>query len=232
MEKSEKHRLGHKSKIKEKDNNQIKAKSRKIKEQTKESNALKNSILVNGEVSILQNHSNQIQKKQELPLQDEDSYNGIQLQKIKDPQSIKVPSSSSIINQQNTQKILFGYISEEIICPYCHKTMKTDIEQDFNCASCIIFCISFLFPPLFMFFMVCGNIEECICEFSCENISCNICDSQCGCCYYLSCCSCPRSENPNCCCCDVEHYCSKCGKLIGRKNSLSSLCPSCCCCCC
>ena len=232
MEKSEKNRLGHKSKLKEKDKNQIKGKSSKIKQQAKENNPQQNNILLNGEVSIIQNNSNQIQKNQNLPLQDEDSCYQIQQQKIKDQQSIEVPSSSENINQQMDQKILLGYVSQEIICPYCHKTMKTNIEEGFNCVSCIIFCISFLFPPLFMFFMLCGSIEKCKCEFSCDQQRISICSSHCDCCYCLNCCTCIQKDNKHCCCCDIEHYCAKCGKLIGTKSSFSNLVPTCCCCCC
>lgn len=246
MEKSEKNRLDYKSKKKEKDKTHIKGKSKKIKEQAKENNPHQLNILLNNEVPIKKNQSNQNQKKQNLPLQDTASYNQMQMQRqnmIDDLQSyqnqviminqgVETPPASSIINQQNDSKIRFSSKSQEIICPYCHKNVRTTIEEEFNCISCIIYSLSFIFPPLFLYFMVCTNIEVCKCQFSCEKTSCHICYSKCGCFYYLSCCSCPQSDdNGQCCFCDIEHYCPNCGKLIGRRDSFH-ICPPCCNCCC
>ena len=238
MDKSENNRLDHNSKIKNKVKTQNKGKSKKKQEEAEENNPHQHATLLNGEVSIIQN-----QKNQNLPLQDSSSYNQMQKQNMIDSQSYpnpviminpgveSPPASDIIINQQNDSKIHFSSKSQKIICPYCHKKVKTDIEEEFSCLSCIVYSLSFLFPPLFMYFMLCGNIEECICKFSCEETSCRICDSECGCCYYLKCCSCIDDQSSHCCFCDIEHYCSNCGKLIGRRNSLH-LCPPCCNCCC
>ena len=241
MEKSEKSRLDHNPKKKK-----HKGKSKKKQEQTKENNPYQNNILLNGEVSIIQNQLNQNQKKKNLPFQEADSYNQIQKQNMINSQSnpnsviminpgVEAPSAADINNQQDHSKIRLRSKPQEITCPYCHQNMKTSVEEEFNCASFIIYSLSFfLFPPLFLYFMTCATIEECKCIFSCEKYSWTwtfcfcCCDCDC-CCYYLSCCSCPeKDKDGQCCFCDIEHYCSNCGKLIGRRDSLH-LCPPCCC---
>ena len=236
MEKSEKSRLEHNSNKKKK-----KGKSKKKQEQIKENNPYQNNILLNGEVPIVQTQLNPNQIKQNLPLQEASSFSQIQRQNIIDSQlspnpviiinpGVEASPANDIINQENLSRIRFGSKPQKMICPYCHQNMKTNVEEEFNCVSFIIYSLSFLFPPLFLYFMVCANIEECKCGLSCEK-----CNSwtfclciECDCCYYLSCCSCPDSDkNKNCCFCDIEHYCSKCGKLICRKSSFH-LCPPCC----
>ena len=115
-------------------------------------------------------------------MQEADSYNQIQRQNIIDSQlypnqvvmnnpGVEASPAIDIINQENHSRIRFGSKPQEIICPYCHRNMITNVEQEFNCVSFIIYSLSFLFPPLFLYFMVCTTIEECKCKFSCEKYS-------------------------------------------------------------
>ena len=166
MEKSEKSRLDHNPKKKHK------GKSKKKQEQTKENNPYRNNILLNGEVSIIQNQLNPNQKKQNLPFQEADSYNQIQKQNMINSQlnpntviminpGVEAPSAADINNQQDHSKIRLRSKPQEITCPYCHQNIKTNVEEEFNCASFIIYSLSFfLFPPLFLYFMTCATIEE------------------------------------------------------------------------
>ena len=114
--------------------------------------------------------------------------------------------------------------TQEFACPYCHKIMKTNIDERCNCVSFLFYLLLFIIPPLIFIYAILIDITGCYCELECR--ACQDC-----CCFYPSCCRCPQREHLDCrCCCDVNHYCPYCGKLIGTRNACDAICPPCCCC--
>ena len=242
MEKSDNKRLSHKSqsktkaKTKNKNNNIIKVNSILKKRTTMENIPQKQNFNLNNKISIIQN----------LPIQDAASNYQMQPQMNMFPQQYAQPvlisnqgggippQNTYIINQNsvinvnninNVNNIEFGTKAGTYLCPNCQMNVSTNIQSQCNCCSFLIFALMMIIFPVFMTYVMCIDIEDCRCEFGC-GVSTN------GCCY-PKCCSCPdRRTVADCnCCCDVEHYCSNCGKLIGTRDSLKEICPPCCRCC-
>ena len=147
------------------------------------------------------------------------------------PQMPNIPYINNINNINNQQVddniIRLRGRSQMFTCPYCHKVMKTNIEDKCNCGSCLVYFFIFLIPiTIFIYFFFINN-TGCECKFECR-----LTDRGCGC--FPTCCRCPERDNmDNChCCCDVDHYCPYCRKLIGTRNAWADICPPCCCCCC
>ena len=224
MERSEKYRFSHKSKEKEKDKKKKKGDSAKIKD-----NISQQQDLISG--SIVQNQSNQTQIKNNLPLQDSSSFNQNQNQKMMYSHPVVVVNQGQGVpqtclnNQTNNFKIKVSIKPIKIICPYCHQSVSTIIEDKCNCCSFFCYMIMMIIFPVFLIYIMCVNIEDCYCKFGCAY-------SDKGC--FPTCCVCPnRSNLDGClCCCDVSHYCPSCGNFIGLRNSVSDICPPCCCSCC
>ena len=101
----------------------------------------------------------------------------------------------------------FGFGPAKIRCPYCLVDGSTKTEESFSCCACFACCLNIIIIPL----LICaalagGGGGDCDC-----NCNCNCCNGK--------------------CCTDVNHYCSNCGKLIGKRDSLKEICPffkSCC----
>ena len=147
------------------------------------------------------------------------------------PQNPNIPYINNInIQRVNDNIIRLRGKTQEFTCPYCHKYMKTSTENKCNCGSCLIYVLIYAIPITLFFYFFCINNSECECKFECRDAS----DSDGRCCCIPTCCRCyGRDNTDDCnCCCDVEHYCPFCGKLIGTRNAWSDICPPCCCCCC
>lgn len=97
----------------------------------------------------------------------------------------------------------FGLCSTQIICPYCNANAATRIEERFNCCSCICCLLNIILIPL----LICSALT------SSGDCNCN-CDCNCGC-----------EKCNGKCCCDINHYCPICGKMIGTRDSLKEICP-------
>ena len=130
-----------------------------------------------------------------------------------------------IKNQTEDLTIEVGVKPEEIICPYCHQKISTIINDKCSCSSCFFYSVMIIIFPIFIIYIMCINIEDCICEFGCS-FSAN------GCCF-PTCCRCISRDNlDGClCCCDVDHYCPGCGNFIGKRDACLYICPSSCWCC-
>ena len=138
-----------------------------------------------------------------------------------------VNNVDNVDNVNNVNNITFGGNPGNYLCPHCKMNVTSNIEDKCNCLTCIIYLIMFIIFPIYIIYVICIDIEYCSCEFECA------CTND-GLCCYPKCCSCPnrQSKYDNCqCCCDTQHYCSNCGKLIGTKNSCIEICPPCCRCC-
>ena len=241
MKRNEKLKSNHKSKIKSKDKIKIKKISKIIKEypiQDKTSN--RPTILLNNELSIVQDQNKQILNFQNQALVDQSTNRQFQPPEIisqMQPQTMIIPQPNSqpviIANSGGAppfsgnnipptgSQIIFRVKPQEITCPYCNSIMLTNTEDKCNFCSCIIFFLMFISFFIAIYF-TCIDIEDCYCKFEFRSSD--------NCCCYPSCCRCPNRENA--CCCDVEHYCSHCGKLIGTRNSCVEMWPPCCRCCC
>ena len=143
------------------------------------------------------------------------------------------PQNTYIINQNydnnnnninNVNNITFGGKPGTYLCPHCKMNITSYIEEKCNCLTCIIYLIMFLFFPAIIVYSMCIDIEYCRCEFECKCAN----NFPCAC---PKCCSCPNRKSDGRDCCDTEHYCSNCGKLIGTRDSCVEICPPHCRCC-
>ena len=223
-----------------------KIKSKKNKRQNSElismnplkiSNQNQQTMVINDAMSKEQMVVSQYSNQQNLPLQANQMFAQQSPQPIiitnraeyAVPQIPIIPYVNNInnINNQPVNNIIrFRAVPQEFICPYCHKFMRTNLNNSCNCGSCLVYCFILVFPITLIFYMLCINITDCECVFECRTTS-----DGCGC--FPTCCRCPERDNlDKCqCCCDVEHYCPYCGKLIGTRNAWGDICPPCCCCC-
>jgi len=246
MKKNEKHKFNHKSKINSKDKVKNRKNSKIVKEYPiKDKTSNRPTILLNNELSIVQNQNKKILNIQNPALVDQSTIRQFQSPEIisqMQPQTMVIPQPNSqpviIANSgdnpsisndnipQNDSEIIFKVIPQEILCPHCKCIISTNTEEKCNFFSCIFYFIILIFPVFFVFYELCIDIEDCYCEFECR-------PSNDGCCCFPYCCRCPnRPTFKDClCCCDVEHYCSHCGKLIGTRNACIEICPRCCRCC-
>ena len=122
-----------------------------------------------------------------------------------------------MINQLTPNKafvpLKFGYNSLQIICPYCHQSVSTRIEESFNCCTCLTYLFIIILIPILLVLAVYAGCGAASCgNSSCD---CNCCDSTCCICGAYAC---------NCCR-DYNHYCSNCGQRLGSKDSFHELCP-------
>ena len=232
MERNDKKKISHKSKRKSIDKTFIKRKSQIIKSRPKIDNiARRPTVLLNGELSLVQNPSHNLRKRRTVQLNAQSSYYHMQPQLImfQQPNSNKsiIPNQlgdpALSVNQKIDPKIEFGARPEKIKCPYCQRIMMTNIEDRCNCCSFFPYFLMFIVPFIIIFYIFCINVEYCACEFGCK-----VADN--SCCFYPTCCSCVIRPNlDDCrCCLDVDHYCSHCGKLIGNRNACTDICPPCC----
>ena len=227
MEKNEKHRLNNNGKGKKR----IKGNNKKIKDNTQENMSQSkqtNTIIANGGVIIVQNQPNHHPNSYNLPLQDSARDYQMQPQKMVQPvimanlEGGEAPQYISNNAQPIDSKIKVGAKPYKYRCPYCHKIALTNVEEECNCLSFLIYMIMFIIFPIFLIYVTCIDIEECICQWGCGMTDNGIC--------FPTCCRCPdRGTFDKCsCCCNVTHYCSNCGKLIGTRDAYSHICPSCC----
>ena len=219
MEKSENHRLKHKSKTLVLDNKEI------IDKDTREI-PIQENIPRQQYLSL----NNQVSPPQNLPIQDASSNYQMQPQINMFPQQYAQPVI--IVNQGGimpqtyyNNNIKTKKIKQET-CPHCHQILLTRVEESCNCFSCIIYTIMIILFPVFVCYIAFLDCEGCTCR----------CDYgwDPGCKPYIRCCSCPdRHTFDKCsCCCDINHYCSNCGKLLSNKNACIEICPPYCRCCC
>ena len=189
------------------------------------------------------NNNNKISIVQNLPLQDSSSNYQMQPQINMFPQQYAQPviisnqgginpqnpyvnNQNCINNINNVNIITFGREPDIYLCPNCQMNVPTNIATKCNCCSFLIFALMMIIFPIFVIYVVCIDIEYCKCGFEC---ACAV-SSEGVPCPYPKCCSCPDRHSA-CDCCDVEHYCSNCGKLIGTRDSCKEICPPCCRCC-
>ena len=128
---------------------------------------------------------------------------------IKNNQQQSIPMTNQI-NPIQVGSLVFGYVPEQIICPYCNKIALTRIEESFNLLACCCCAFKVIFIPCaYIFTGGCGGgSTECKCQG----------DECCGCNCWI-CNECRRK-----CCHDVNHYCPNCGKKIGTWDSLKAHC--------
>ncbi len=164
MKRNEKLKSNHKSKIKSKDKIKIKKNSKIVKEypiEDKTSN--RPTILLNNELSIVQNQNKQILNIQNPVLVDQSTIRQFQSPEIisqMQPQTMIIPQPNSqpviIANSGGAppfsgnnipptgSKIIFRVKQQEITCPYCNSIMLTNTEDKCNFCSCIIFFLMFM----------------------------------------------------------------------------------------
>ena len=91
----------------------------------------------------------------------------------------------------------FGKYQMEFVCPYCQQLIKTKIEENFNCCTCIFCC---MVSVLLVFALCAGGEGSCSGDCSCSSCECK-------------------------CCIDVKHFCPNCGQKLGENDSCKRLCP-------
>ena len=180
MKRNEKRKSNHKSKIKPKDKIKIKKNSKIIKEypiQDKTSN--RPTILLNNELSIVQNQNKQILNIQNPVLVEQST-----IRQFQSPEIIsQMQPQTMIIPQQNSQpviiansggappfsgnnipptgsQIIFRVKPQEILCPHCKCIISTNTEEKCNFFSCIFYFIILIFPVFFVFYELCIDIED------------------------------------------------------------------------
>ena len=104
------------------------------------------------------------------------------------------PKNVIIANQQlpTVTPITFSTSPVEIVCPFCLQKVISNVEKNFNCLTCLFY----------VFISALCAIPLLICSGMCNSAGINF--------------------NPSCdcdCCCDAEHICPNCGKMIGSYNS-------------
>ena len=104
-----------------------------------------------------------------------------------------------IVNQREPTLTNFTVEPAQLICPYCKSDIISEVEESFNCCTC-----------LFMLFIII------LCALPCLCIS-GLCNSNSGFAFGDCNCSCD-------CCCDATHKCPKCKKIIGVHDSFPSGC--------
>ena len=135
------------------------------------------------------------------------------------------PYTMPIIISQNPQNIIIknqilpsltpikfsSVYPKTVDCPYCNRTIKTEVEENFNVFTCIYCCILIILFPLAICNLDCKcSINDCFnIIFCCECNKCN-CD----------CCDCCDDCRCDCkCCMDGTHYCPICRTKLGKYNS-------------
>ena len=104
-----------------------------------------------------------------------------------------------IVNQREPTLTNFTVEPVQIICPYCKSDIISEVEESFNCCTCL--------------FMLAVII---LCAIPCLCIS-GLCNSNSG--FVFGDCNCSCN-----CCCDATHKCPKCKKVIGVHDSFPSGC--------
>ena len=93
-----------------------------------------------------------------MPIQDVCSYYQMKAQNMINSQPIiidnpeeEVPQSPSINNQPIDSEIKFGKKTQKMKCPHCHQKMSTNIEDECNCASFVVYMFMIIIFPIFFF---------------------------------------------------------------------------------
>ena len=108
-------------------------------------------------------------------------------------------SNPVIVNQHEPTLTNFTCEPVQLICPYCKKEIISEVEESFNCCTC-----------LFLFAIIVLCAIPCLCISGICNSNSGMVFSDCGC---------------GCnCCCDATHTCPKCKKVIGIHDSFPSGC--------
>ena len=108
----------------------------------------------------------------------------------------KQKSSSIIINQHIPTSTAFRLEPTRVICPYCKNDIISEVEESFNCCTCLLY---------FVIVLLCA-IPCLFCSGLCNNNCYCVNDIGCG------------------CCCDATHKCPKCKKVIGFHESFPNCC--------
>ena len=156
----------------------------------------------NSEISKLSRSKTIKEKKltQNLPKKKEGDNDPvtIYLDKINKPIiDSKKYSNEIIVNQREPTLTNFTVEPAQLTCPYCKKEIVSEVEESFNCCTCLFMCAVII-----------------LCALPCLCIS-GICNSNSG--FVLADCGCN-------CCCDATHTCPKCKKVIGVHDSFPSGC--------
>ena len=128
------------------------------------------------------------------------------------PVIIKPGEQNAIVNNQGVpvvnETIKFTKRRENMVCPYCHNFIKTNVELNFNCFKCCIFFICIIF----VLYAGCNGSCDC---------SCRDCCCCCCCCCYTK----KENEEPEpadeCCTCfdDATHSCPVCKQIVGETGT-------------
>ena len=105
----------------------------------------------------------------------------------------------------------------KMVCPYCNNSIKTKVEQRFNCCT---FCTFFLCIILLLLALANGNgSSDCNCNCSSRERCCCCCC--CCCCYEKTAEQVEEEEDEQCCDCfnDAIHTCPSCGRVLGKFTS-------------
>ena len=94
-------------------------------------------------------------------------------------QTREIPQPYIINQKEEDYKIILNANSQAITCPYCHQNISTVIDEKCNCCSFICYMIMMIIFPIFVFYTICVNNEECICELGCDMTD--------NCCCYPTC---------------------------------------------
>ena len=66
----------------------------------------------------------------------------------------KKNSNEIIINQHIPTSIPFTLEPAKLNCPFCKKDIISEVEESFNCCTCILYCLLLLFVQYLVFFVV------------------------------------------------------------------------------
>ena len=109
-------------------------------------------------------------------------------------------SNAIIINQPIPTETAFTLEPAKLTCPYCKKQIISEVEENCNFCTCLLFFMAFAFCALPL--LICSGIFN--------SMNCNCCNGDINC---------------NCeCCYDGIHRCTKCKKVIGLYESSPSFC--------
>ena len=218
MEKSEKHRFSMKPGLSPTEKSK-KRRSSKMPEspQTQENQMRNPNIKLQGEVPVMQGQQFYGMPQQQMMMPQQQMMmapygQGVMMNTIPGQSYNPNPYVINQIQPVPVTPLKFGYVSREIVCPYCQSTTLTKVEESFNCCTCFVYIIIILLIPILLVLAAYAGCNNVHCNNGCD------CDCRCNCCCYGETCDCK-------CCIDTNHYCANCGKLLGSRDSCVELCP-------
>ena len=190
MEKSEKHRFSMKPELSPTEKSK-KRRSSKMPEspQTQENQMRNPNIMLQGEVPVMQGQQFYGMPQQQMMMPQQQMMmapygQGVMMNTIPGQSYNPNPYVINQIQPVPVTPLKFGYVSREIVCPYCQSTTLTKVEESFNCCTCFVYIIIILLIPILLVLAAYAGCNNVHCNNGCD------CDCRCNCCCYGETCDC------------------------------------------